>query len=205
LEAVVTYLINVPGINGSDAVHWQSRWEERSLQPGSPDDPFATATFGRIAPSSWDEPDLADWLAAIDRVVDAAGPGFYFVAHSLGCHAVAEWLTHASERSGSRSGGCAGAFLVAPPDTTAATFPEEAASFRPAVRTELGVPALLLSSADDPYCSPSRAAAMAADWAAEHHDVGSHGHLNSASGLGDWLDGERLLGGFAATLQHPTL
>lgn len=194
----MTHLIMVPGINGSDAVHWQSRWEQ---QPGSADIPAGTS-FARIAPASWDEPDLPDWLDAIDSAVDAARPGFYFVAHSLGCLAVAAWLAAAT----SAGRGCAGAFLVAPPDTTAATFPGEASTFRvPAATaaTALGVPALLLSSADDPYCSPAGAAALAEGWAAELRDVGRFGHLNSASGLADWPVGQRLLAGFIAARRHP--
>ena len=208
----MTHLIIVPGINGSDSVHWQSRWEQQAESP----DLAEGTTFARIAPASWDEPDLTDWLAAIDRTVDAAPPGFYFVAHSLGCIAVAAWLAAASASSansadsGNRADrGCAGAFLVAPPDTTAATFPDEASSFRlsaatTATATALGVPALLLSSANDPYCSPARSAALAEGWAAEHHDVGRFGHLNSSSDLADWPVGRRLLAGFTAAGQHPT-
>ena len=44
------HLVIIPGIGGSGPTHWQTLWES----DGST----------RIAPSSWDEPDLADWLAA---------------------------------------------------------------------------------------------------------------------------------------------
>jgi len=49
-------------------------------------------------------------------------------------------------------------------------------------------------SRDDPYCSPERARAMAADWGAEAIDAGPRGHLNADSGLGDWPEGLALLG-----------
>lgn len=47
--------VMVPGIGGSGPEHWQSHWE--SLYPNTL----------RIEPNSWDEPDLADWFAALDR------------------------------------------------------------------------------------------------------------------------------------------
>ena len=118
----------VPGIGGSGPAHWQSRWE------------VGLRDARRIAPASWDDPDLDDWVAAIDRTVDHADPVPVLVAHSLGCLAVAHWAlrTHdASER-------VAGAFLVAPPDPARPEFPEAARDFT--VPTEsLPIPALVLA------------------------------------------------------------
>ncbi|WP_206685826.1 alpha/beta hydrolase [Kribbella qitaiheensis] len=71
-----------PGLNGSDHQHWQSRWEADWL-------PGAT----RVQRSSWTEPSLPDWTRAIETAVDQAGPDVVLVAHSLGCLAVADWLT----------------------------------------------------------------------------------------------------------------
>jgi hypothetical protein len=34
---------------------------------------------------------------------------------------------------------------------------------------------------------------LAADWGASYVDAGARGHLNSESGLGDWLEGRRML------------
>ncbi|RXZ41520.1 RBBP9/YdeN family alpha/beta hydrolase, partial [Agromyces binzhouensis] len=64
-------LVIVPGIGGSGPLHWQSRWE--AALPG----------VLRIAPASWDEPEVADWVAAIDRAVAASPTPPLLVAHSL--------------------------------------------------------------------------------------------------------------------------
>jgi predicted alpha/beta hydrolase family esterase len=175
-------VIMVPGINGSGPDHWQSRWE---------------ADFGeratRIAPASWDEPDIDDWCAALDA---AAGSGpaaeLLVVAHSLGCHAAAEWLSRNPNR-------VAGVFLVAPPDTAAANFPASAApSFVPLTRGPIGVPGLMLYSRNDPYCAPEQARQYAERWQVASVDVGALGHINVDAGLEAWPDGRNLLTAFIA-------
>jgi hypothetical protein len=177
----VHHSVIVPGIGGSGPAHWQSRWE------------VGLRDARRIAPASWDEPDLDDWVAAIDRTVDHADPVPVLVAHSLGCLAVAHWAlrTHdASER-------VAGAFLVAPPDPARPEFPEAARDFT--VPTEsLPIPALVLASSDDPFCSVDRAAAFAAGWGAPLFELGARGHVNVASGCGEWPEGLQLLEDFVA-------
>jgi predicted alpha/beta hydrolase family esterase len=90
------------------------------------------------------------------------------------------------------------ALLVAPPDTERADMPPNIYSFRPIVRARLPFPARVVASADDPFCTPERARAMAADWGAEFVDAGPRGHLNAESGLGDWPDGRVLLAGLLA-------
>ncbi len=60
-------------------------------------------------------------------------------------------------------------------------------------RAPLPFPALAVISSDDEFCDPARARQMAADWSAPVHETGPRGHLNSASGLGDWPEGRALL------------
>jgi predicted alpha/beta hydrolase family esterase len=180
----------IPGINGSGPEHWQTPWE-RELGD----------VAARIAPRSWDEPDEADWLEAVARGVDAlSGAGeratdrVVLVAHSLGCIAAAGYLTR-----GPGDERIAGAFLVAPPDLDAPSVPGPAAAF--ALPTDgLPVPGLVVASQDDPYCTPDRAAWMAAGWGTPVVDVGALGHVNDDSGLGDWPAGRRLLTAFVAGL-----
>jgi predicted alpha/beta hydrolase family esterase len=56
---------------------------------------------------------------------------------------------------------------------------------------------VMVSSTDDPFSSIGYAQQRAAAWDAEHIALGAYGHLNAASGLGDWEQGwgivERLL------------
>lgn len=79
--------VMVPGIGGSGPEHWQSHWE--TLYPNTL----------RIEPNSWDEPDLADWFAALDRAVASAPYPPVLVCHSLGCLLFAHWRAASSRRS----------------------------------------------------------------------------------------------------------
>ncbi|GLW49483.1 hypothetical protein Stsp02_51440 [Streptomyces sp. NBRC 14336] len=177
--AVVAYVI-VPGIDGSDEEHWQTLWEREW-----------GASAVRIAPVSWSAPDLDDWVGAVQGAYDEASRRdgrVVLVAHSLGCWAASVWLG----REPSRQVG--GAFLVAPPDPRGPAFPRQAAStFMEVTARPLPCPALVVGSADDPYCSSGAAEGFAARWEARWQLVGSYGHINSASGLGSWRQGRELL------------
>jgi uncharacterized protein len=181
----VQYVI-VPGINGSGQEHWQTLWQDAW-------GPSAT----RISPSSWDKPDLDDWCLALDQATHGCRTSqVVLVAHSLGCLAVASWL-------GRRRPGVRGAFLVAPPDAGGPDFPvDAAASFTTPVTTPVQVPGLVVSSDDDPYCTPQAASRLAAGWAVGHVSIGQAGHINGGSGLGAWGSGQALLSAFTAGLGH---
>lgn len=172
----------IPGIGGSGPGHWQTSWEQAWGDRAT-----------RISPASWDEPDLDDWCAALDRAVGASGTDVVLIAHSLGCLAAAAWSGR-DKRPGVR-----GAFLVAPPDVLSPSFPTaEAGSFVPVEAAPLPVPALLVTSDDDPYCDPGTAQRLATAWRAGHVSIGEAGHINAASGLGTWASGRSLLTAFLA-------
>ncbi|MFB6720562.1 RBBP9/YdeN family alpha/beta hydrolase [Kribbella sp. NPDC056345] len=160
----------------------QSVWEADWL-------PGAT----RIVPASWSHPDRDDWVDAIDRCVRAGEGDVVLVAHSLGCFAVAQWLESGGDRR------VRGAFLVAPPDERAESFPAELLSsfMEPVV---VGVPALLVASENDPYCALEAAGRIAGEWQVPLVSAGAQGHINSASKLEDWPVGQRLLTSFVAGL-----
>jgi predicted alpha/beta hydrolase family esterase len=169
----------VPGINNSDAKHWQSRWQDTQ------------SDAVRIRPASWDEPDFADWVAAVDAAV--VTPDTLIVAHSLGCLAAAAWLA-------ANPGRVRGALLVAPPDRFGDRFPAAAPTFRTTDAGVLGVPALVVGSADDPFCALGGARKLATGWGAGFVEVGRVGHVNSASKLGAWPAGRAILDEFAESL-----
>lgn len=171
----------LPGWQNSDPEHWQSRWE-------------AELGHTRIEQSDWDWPRRGDWMARLDEVLlnDArllSKPAL-LVAHSLGCQLVASWAEHSKQTAR-----VAGALLVAPPDTEREDMPPQLHNWRPIRRARLPFPAIAVASSDDPFCSLERAAQMAADWGAELVLAGPRGHLNTASGLGDWPEGQVLLNG----------
>ncbi len=175
------HYIIVPGWNGSDADHWQSIWAADWL-------PQAT----RIEPASWTHPDRDDWIRAIDQALGASDDEVVFVAHSLGCYAVAHWLAAASDRSRVR-----GAFLVAPPDQSAEAYPtDRLATFQDPQPSPFRIPALLVTSENDPYCTVDAAARIADGWQIPLVTTGELGHINSESKLGDWPVGQGLLTDF---------
>ncbi|KQP01584.1 RBBP9/YdeN family alpha/beta hydrolase [Leifsonia sp. Leaf264] len=177
-------IVIVPGIDGSGDRHWQTLWQR------------ADAGMVRIELASWSEPDLEDWIAALDdaearaRAVDP-GSGILVVAHSLGCLAAVEWLGRG------HGAGVVGAVLVAPPDEAIAVFPERCPSFIGIARHPPSVPLLLIASSDDPFCSTDATARLAERWSAELVVAGDLGHINSDSALGTWADGRRLVDDFA--------
>ena len=141
----------------------------------------------RVAQSDWDHPDRELWLQALRRAIEAAGGPVVAIAHSLGCalvvHAAARWpaLVARAVRA---------ALLVAPADVDSpAHTPSETRGFAPMPRARLPFPATVIASADDPFIAIDRARGLAAAWGAAFVDAGAVGHINAASGLGDWPAG----------------
>jgi uncharacterized protein len=164
-------LLIIPGLGGSGADHWQSRWEQK------------LSTARRVEQRDWDKPQRDEWVAAIVAAIDAAKRPVILVAHSLGTIAA----IHASRDAASR---IKGAFLVAvPSEERLAAVAEADAAFRPFPRGKLPFPAVLVASRDDPYSSYAHSEALARDWGAKLVDAGAAGHLNAESGHGPWPEG----------------
>ena len=66
-------------------------------------------------------------------------------------------------------------------------------SWREIVTARLPFASGVVTSSDDPYCSESRAAQLAAAWGSVHGSIGAAGHINGDTGLGDWPAGHALL------------
>jgi predicted alpha/beta hydrolase family esterase len=174
-------LIVLPGIGGSGRAHWQSLWQA--------DDP----SIRRFRPADWDQPDLSDWIAALDREVERSSEPPILVAHSLACLLVSHWAARSRHS-------VAGAFLVAVPDPLSSVFPAEARGFAAVPPGPLPFPSLVVASTNDPYGSMESIEARAADWGSRVLVAGPLGHINGQSGLGDWPAGRALLADFAAAV-----
>jgi len=171
---VAAPVLIIPGLGGSGPDHWQSRWQSR------------LADSRRVEQADWDKPDRAGWIARLDEAVAQSKQPPILVAHSLSCALVACWAAHARPVQA--------ALLVAPADIESNTHtPPEAHVFRPLPMKRLPFPTITVASRDDPYVAFERATAMAQAWGADLVDIGKAGHINSASGFGEWTDGERLL------------
>ncbi|MFB7843423.1 RBBP9/YdeN family alpha/beta hydrolase [Microbacterium sp. NPDC056052] len=179
---MVAYVI-VPGIGGSDAQHWQSLWEQEWA-----------LSAARIAPTSWTRPTVADWVQSLERTVDQAAArhgDVVLIAHSLGCWAAAAWLGETDQQVES-------AFLVAPPDRDGEMFPASAApSFLNIPAQTLPCTSMVVASTNDPYGTVQHAEELARTWGSTLNVVGPLGHISTASRLGSWHQGQRLLSALA--------
>ena len=167
----------IPGWQNSGPDHWQSRW-----QCGRPD-------YARVEQRDWENPDRAEWVAALEAAVAVAAPPVTLVAHSLGCALVAHWAAQATPA-------CAcvtGALLVAPPDLARADMPPSILSFRPLPQRRLPFRSILVASDDDPYLALDVAGELAERWGCQFVALSGAGHLNTDAGYGPWPAGEALL------------
>ncbi len=171
-------VLTVPGLNGSGPSHWQTLWEQ-----SRPD-------TARVELGLWSRPLRNAWVTKLDQAIRQAQAPVVLAAHSLGCLAVAWW----AQLSGQPYGWpVAGALLVAPADVDRQGAPPELQGFAPAPRFSLPFPSLVVASTDDPWVSIERAHSMAVDWGSHFIDAGAQGHLNAASGIGWWEEGQELL------------
>ena len=173
-----TVCLTIPGLNGSGPDHWQSRWEAR------PD-------CARVDLGNWEDPDRDLWRFRLDAAIRGQPGRVVLAAHSLGCLTVASWAAFAPVDVAAK---VRGALLVAPPHLDGrkrlgnfSSLPGYALPFR----------SILVSSSSDPYATPLQSRAMARLWGSDHVDLGDAGHINAASGLGDWPEGQALLAGLA--------
>jgi predicted alpha/beta hydrolase family esterase len=122
------------------------------------------------------------------------------VAHSGGVIMVAHWAQWYQRAD------IAGALLAAPADLEtpmADGYPSVEAlwahGWLPIPRNRLPFPSIVAASSNDPLASLPRVEQLAHDWGSACVHVGAVGHLNPASGFGEWPQAEALL----AQLDHP--
>jgi uncharacterized protein len=174
------HVLTLPGWQNTGPEHWQTCWERLH-------------GFARVEQDDWLWPRRGDWMARLEEVLLGCAAPALLVAHSLGCQLVAAWADQSRHTARVRA-----ALLVAPPDTERADMPPQLHSWRPMSRRRLPFPATVVTSSDDPYCTPERSRGLAADWGATLVLAGARGHLNGESGLGDWPQGMALLRSLAA-------
>lgn len=173
-------LLIIPGYGDSGPEHWQSRWQ--ALDP----------TARRLVVPDWERPALEVWIEALEALVAAAPTPPLLVAHSLGVLLVVHW----SRRS---ARAIHAALLVAPPDPEAPAFPAVARGFAeplepagPPAHGPLPFRSVVVGSDDDPYATTRYTAACARRWGSELVLIQGAGHINTASGLGLWPEGQAL-------------
>jgi predicted alpha/beta hydrolase family esterase len=181
-------ILIVAGLWNSGPQHWQTHWERKYSK------------WERVAHRDWHAPDRDEWVAELDAAIAACDGRPILVAHSLGCMLVAQWAQWACSQGGSPLK-IAGAFLVAPSDVEAPSYPVNAGGFSADPDGALPFPSVLVASANDEYATPERSRAFAAAWGSKLVEIGDAGHINGDSGYGPWPEGERMLEEFCCTLQ----
>jgi len=176
-------ILIVSGLWNSGPQHWQTHWQANY--------PAWTKAQHR----DWNHPRMDEWVAELDAAIAECAGRPILVAHSLGCMAVAHWA-----RSGSHMQ-IAGAFLVAPSDVEAPSYPVAVNGFAPIPMAPLPFPSMLIASTDDQYASLERSRAFARAWGSQLVEIGDAGHINGDSGYGPWPEGEAMLEEFCRELQ----
>ncbi len=168
-------VVLVPGLRGHVEDHWQTRLA--ATLPGA----------RMVTPLGRTDAGLRARVTLLDQVVeDVAGP-VILVAHSAGVLVTAHW---AAQYSPTR---VVGALLVTPPafaDPLPAEYPSierlRAHGWLPIPRRPLPFPSILAVSTDDPLGNTVRLRALANAWGSRTRSLGAVGHLNPASGYGEW-------------------
>jgi predicted alpha/beta hydrolase family esterase len=171
---VAPTVLIVPGLRDHVERHWQT---------------LLAARLGRVhsvPPMGRESLSCAARVAAVERAAQAIEGPIVIVAHSGGCITVAHWAQETTRR-------VQGALLATPPDFESplpAGYPTPDAlrdgGWLPVPRTRLPFRSIVAASCNDPLGSFDRVAALARDWGSTLVHLGEVGHLNPASGYGEW-------------------
>ncbi|SAL42847.1 RBBP9/YdeN family alpha/beta hydrolase [Caballeronia humi] len=171
----------VPGLRDHVADHWQT-WLERKL-------PNARS----VPPLERDKLSRAARVAALDAELAKIDGPVVLVAHSAGVMITVHWAQLHRRK-------IKGALLATPPDFDA-PMPEgypaidtlREHGWMPTPLTRLPFPSIVAASTNDPLARTERVAELARAWGSKLVDVGAVGHLNPASGHGEWPRAEELV------------
>jgi predicted alpha/beta hydrolase family esterase len=164
----------VPGLRDAVPGHWQALLAKK------------LARVREVPPMGREDLSCARRVAALEREAAAIEGPIVVVAHSGGVHTALHWA-----RRSTRS--VRGALLAAPADFER-PMPEgyptvaelDAAGWLPMPIAPLPFPSIVAASRNDPLCRFHRACEMALNWHSRFIDLGEVGHLNPASGFGEW-------------------
>lgn len=185
------HIVTVPGLDGSNASHWQTQWESALLRKN--------ILCSRVEQEDWSRPYYAQWKQALERTLLACAHPVLLAGHSLGALLVARW----GGENPLLARRVAGALLVAPADVEQHTGAdrERVADFRPIPRIKLPFPAIVVGSSNDPWLSMTRGSCLAQSWGATFVSTGRNGHMGNDSNLQQWPAGLALLGQVAKRSQ----
>ncbi|WP_396334018.1 RBBP9/YdeN family alpha/beta hydrolase [Burkholderia anthina] len=167
-------ILFVPGLRDHVEDHWQTILARKLPN---------TRT---VAPLEHDKLNCAARVDALDRALaDIDGP-VVLIAHSAGVITTVHWAQRYRRA-------IKGALLAAPPDFDSPLpdgYPTMDAlrqhGWLPTPRATLPFPSIVAASTSDPLARVERVIELANAWGSRLVDVGAVGHLNPASGFGEW-------------------
>jgi len=189
LAKTPTILI-VPGLRDHVEDHWQTHLERRLPNARS------------VAPLERDKLSRAARVAALDAALAAIDGPVVLVAHSAGVMITVHWARQATRA-------IQGALLATPadldepmPDGYPTMEALDAHGWTPVPTQRLPFPSLVAASRNDPLARFERVEALAAGWGSRLVDLGEVGHLNPASGYGEWPGAAALIAELLAPGGH---
>jgi len=104
-------VLTLPGLWNSGPAHWQTHWEAKH------------PSWRRVLQREWETPQCSEWVDALRLAISTCERPPVLAAHSLACVLVARWAYSPNP------GAIAGAFLVAPSDVEAPSYPAGTTGF----------------------------------------------------------------------------
>jgi predicted alpha/beta hydrolase family esterase len=187
--AQATVLI-VPGLRDHVDAHWQTLLAHELETSGR--------KVKTVPPMGRTDLDCTARVAAIERAARAIDGPLVLVAHSGGCVMVAHWAQQTQRP-------VLGALLATPPDFETpmpAGYPTidelRGSGWLPVPRAKLPFRSIVAASRNDPLAAYDRVVDLAKAWGSELVDLGEVGHLNPASGYGEWARADEFIARLAA-------
>lgn len=175
-------ILIVPGLRDHVEEHWQTILERKLPKACS------------VAPIEQDKLSCAARVEALQQTIAKIEGPVILVAHSGGVMIAMHWAQKYQRP-------IQGALLAAPADLgsplpagypTLDTLSDN--GWLPVPRSKLPFPSIVAASTNDPLASFASTVQYAKDWGSELVNIGAVGHLNPASGFGEWPQAEELIG-----------
>lgn len=178
-------ILIIPGLRDHVAEHWQTLLADKLA---------ATRAVHTVPPLEHDKLSCAARVQAIQNALEKIEGPVVLVAHSGGVIMLAHWAQKF------RRDNIVGALLAAPADLETplpAGYPTREAlqenGWLPLPRAPLPFRSIVAASSNDPLAALPRVEQLARDWSSECVHVGAVGHLNPASGFGEWPQAKELI------------
>jgi predicted alpha/beta hydrolase family esterase len=180
----------VPGMRDHVPQHWQTLLASRLPRVRT------------VTPMGRDNLDCQARIDAVEQAAAAIDGPVIVVAHSGGVIAVVHWARMTRRV-------VHGALLATPadfdqplPDGYPSMESLEGTGWLPVPRNALPFRSIVAASRNDPLARFERVAAFARSWGSTLVDLGEVGHLNPASGFGEWPQAVSLINELDAAASH---